>query len=258
MKKFLTLAAAAVMMLSASAETLDLYNGTKFDFYVPVNSQWYDSNGTITQTLYPAADLTAMVGKKINSMTFYTDENGCKMNGGLLNIYLGETELTAFSNAYVTEGLTLVGTATMTEYTADTALVTFTFSTPYEYKGGNLVLSAEVAEAGKYGMTYFMGVETSNYAGITEAYGGWYPRYFLPHTTFDYTGGDTPEPQGMRGDVDGNGEVAIRDVSALIDYLLSNDATGINLENANCNLDEEVSIGDVSKLIDYLLNNTWD
>ena len=62
----------------------------------------------------------------------------------------------------------------------------------------------------------------------------------------------------MRGDVDGNGEVAIRDVSALIDYLLSNDATGINLENANCNLDEEVSIGDVSKLIDYLLNNTWD
>lgn len=257
MKKFFTLAAAALMMLSASAETLDLYNGEKFDYYVPVNSQWYDSEGSITQTLYPAADLTAMVGKTINSMTFYTDETGCKMSDGLLNIYLGETELTAFNNAYVTEGLTLVGTATMTK-TTDATEITFTFTTPYEYQGGNLILSTEVAQAGGYGMTYFWGVETDNYAGITKAYGNWYPRYFLPHTTFDYGSGDTPEPQGLRGDVNDNHEVTIADVSALIDYLLSNDPTGINMENADCNLQDGITIADVSALIDYLLTNSWD
>ena len=61
----------------------------------------------------------------------------------------------------------------------------------------------------------------------------------------------------MRGDVNGDGEVAIGDVSALIDCLLTGDATGINLESANCNNDSEVSISDVSSLIDFLLNGTW-
>ena len=63
---------------------------------------------------------------------------------------------------------------------------------------------------------------------------------------------------GMRGDVDGNQEVGIADVSALIDYLLSGDASAINLQNANCNLDGEVGIADVSALIDYLLSGAWN
>ncbi len=66
------------------------------------------------------------------------------------------------------------------------------------------------------------------------------------------------EPQGLRGDVDNNQEVGIADVSALIDYLLSGDASAINLQNANCNLDGEVGIADVSALIDYLLSGTWN
>ena len=63
---------------------------------------------------------------------------------------------------------------------------------------------------------------------------------------------------GLRGDVDNNKEVGIADVSALIDYLLSGDASAINLQNANCNLDGEVGIADVSALIDYLLSGVWN
>ena len=63
---------------------------------------------------------------------------------------------------------------------------------------------------------------------------------------------------GLRGDVDNNKEVGIADVSALIDYLLSGDASAINLQNANCNLDGEVGIADVSALIDYLLSGAWN
>ena len=69
------------------------------------------------------------------------------------------------------------------------------------------------------------------------------------------------EPQGLRGDVDLSEEVTIADVSALIDYLLTGDATGISLQNADCDLSgngtPDVSIADVSALIDYLLNNAW-
>jgi hypothetical protein len=61
----------------------------------------------------------------------------------------------------------------------------------------------------------------------------------------------------MRGDVNKDKAVNIADVTALIDYLLSQDATGIDLEAANCNQDDAVNISDVTKLIDYLLSQTW-
>ncbi len=65
------------------------------------------------------------------------------------------------------------------------------------------------------------------------------------------------EPQGLRGDANGDGTVSIADVSVLIDYLLSKDESALNMANADCNLDQTVSIADVSALIDYLLAKTW-
>ena len=62
---------------------------------------------------------------------------------------------------------------------------------------------------------------------------------------------------GLRGDVNMDNNVSIADATALIDYLLSGDATGISLANADCNLDENVSIADVTALIDYLLSGAW-
>ena len=62
----------------------------------------------------------------------------------------------------------------------------------------------------------------------------------------------------IRGDVDGDGNVSIADVTALIDYLLSGDATGIDLTAANVDGDTSVSIADVTALIDYLLTGNWN
>jgi hypothetical protein len=62
---------------------------------------------------------------------------------------------------------------------------------------------------------------------------------------------------GLRGDVNGDNDVTIADVSALIDYLLTGDPTGVNLAAANCNGDSDVSIADVSALIDYLFTGNW-
>lgn len=62
----------------------------------------------------------------------------------------------------------------------------------------------------------------------------------------------------LMGDVDNNGDVSIADVTALIDYLLSGDTTGINLTAADCNRDGSITIGDVTALIDYLLSGNWE
>ena len=61
----------------------------------------------------------------------------------------------------------------------------------------------------------------------------------------------------LRGDVDEDGTVNIADVTALIDYLLSGNADGINLDNADCDQDSNINIADVTSLIDYLLSGTW-
>jgi len=51
--------------------------------------------------------------------------------------------------------------------------------------------------------------------------------------------------------------VKIGDVTALINYLLSGDASAINLLAADCDQNGEIKIGDVTALINYLLSGTW-
>ncbi len=101
---------------------------------------------------------------------------------------------------------------------------------------------------------YVLGITESGKLGFVKATGTAMPA----NKAWLETAGEFPwevPADVLRGDVNDDNEVSIKDVSALIDYLLSNDATGINLANADMNEDEEVSIKDVSALIDYLLNS---
>ena len=64
-------------------------------------------------------------------------------------------------------------------------------------------------------------------------------------------------PTFLRGDVNDDGAVTIADVAALADYLLSNDATDLNLDAADCDQNGSVGVNDVASLIDYILNGEW-
>ena len=64
-------------------------------------------------------------------------------------------------------------------------------------------------------------------------------------------------PKSIRGDVNDDGSVNIADVTSLIDYLLSSNASGANLSAADCNQDTSINIADVTALIDYLLSGNW-
>ena len=66
---------------------------------------------------------------------------------------------------------------------------------------------------------------------------------------------DEPEP-AMRGDVNGDGQVGITDVTELIDCLLSGNAP-VNPAGADVTLDGILSIDDVTTLIDFLLAGEW-
>ena len=85
---------------------------------------------------------------------------------------------------------------------------------------------------------------------------GDYARVCTPEQDGYFSSIDNLSPQCL-GDVNGNGTVSIADVSDLIDYILSRDASGINAANADCDRNGSISIGDISALIDYILNGTW-
>ena len=61
----------------------------------------------------------------------------------------------------------------------------------------------------------------------------------------------------IRGDVNGDFQVKINDVTALINFLLSHNGTGINLHGADANQSGGINISDVTALINYLLSGSW-
>ena len=61
----------------------------------------------------------------------------------------------------------------------------------------------------------------------------------------------------LRGDVNGDGKVNVTDVTLLLNYLMTDGATVIDLEAADCKIDGTCNISDVTTLINYVLNGTW-
>ncbi len=110
------------------------------------------------------------------------------------------------------------------------------------------------------------GYTMNMFSGCTSIVGGMGTTYDPDHINGEYARIDelprapgyfSTKPAFLRGDVNGDGNVTVADVTALIDYLLGGDASLINLGAADCNLDTTVTIADVTSLIDYLLSGSW-
>ena len=92
---------------------------------------------------------------------------------------------------------------------------------------------------------------------------GYHFLYGYQNNVLKYTNGNKFELPGggfTRGDVDNDGNVAIADVTTLIDHLLTgdyDDGDEFSSDAADCDLDGEIAIADVTTLIDYLLSGNW-
>ena len=65
-------------------------------------------------------------------------------------------------------------------------------------------------------------------------------------------------PAFIRGDVDGDGNVGIADVTALVDYILNGDEAEVNIAAADADQNGEIGISDVTALVDFLLSSAWE
>ena len=60
-----------------------------------------------------------------------------------------------------------------------------------------------------------------------------------------------------RGDVNGDDNVNISDVTDLINYLLGGTISGFNVNAADCDQGGSINISDVTALINFLLSGAW-
>ena len=173
-------------MTAMNAADITVFDGTQVSVYVPLPTASYNEGGTRGQVIYPASALEDMVGQPINGLTFYVNDEGCKMNGGTLRVSMREVENTAFSSKTFFSGLTTVA---MIEMTYGQHEIDIDFEDPYIYEGGNLLIDFYVKKAGEsgaYNFTYFYGLYQQEHTSLTTGDEGNEYREFIPKTTFYY------------------------------------------------------------------------
>lgn len=191
MKKFFILITVAALSLVARATELTVADGNDTNQYIPFRAAYFNYPPYFGQVIYPANQLTELVGKDITALTFYiANEGGNVMNGGELSFRLGVVDVSEFSTISpfrIPEGdLTLVGAMPMTP---GGNKIVVNLDTPFAYEGGNLALMVSVTQAGTVsGTGYFYGVNTNVPRSV---YGGnqYFGELFYPKTTFTYEEG---------------------------------------------------------------------
>lgn len=202
MKKFnLSLWQFAVVLLmswvgisQANADELTVFDGESVNTQTPFYAEWGDSPQK-HEFIMPATELAAMKDGKITNMQFYcTSEKSTPSFE--LKIFMKEVEQTSLTDFIGDEGATTVYEGTLT--IADSKW-SIELSTPYEYKGGNLLIGVYTTKVGNYTYLGFYGLKQelftalsgisysgTDYTSVNNVTGSF---QFLPKTTFTYEAG---------------------------------------------------------------------
>ena len=190
MKKIYILLAGMLMAAGMNAAVLTVADGTATNDRIPVRSDYADVVSH-SQILYPSAYIQDLKDRNIKSMTFYVSSQASKDITASYTVGLAivaDNHFTAdyYSN-YAFNGAT---TTTVYEGTinAYNATVTLTFSTPYTYEGGNLLVDIKTKSTGAYADASFAGITTSQVQCLGHTTFGASGESFLPKTEFEYDG----------------------------------------------------------------------
>ena len=181
------------------ADELTVYDGTDTNGYMPVYNDYGDAPQK-HEFIIPASELTAMKDGTISKMTFHSPKKSQTMNY-TARVFLKEVEQTTFTAFIGEENSTKVYEGSLA--TADYKME-ISFTTNYEYKGGNLLVGIYIEEPGTlYLSQYFYGVNQEEQTSIMGvAFGNNtfdniapsntnYTK-FLPKTTFTYEAASAP------------------------------------------------------------------
>lgn len=196
-----TLATALVMGWTASsacAAEMVVADGTATNEKCPVES--YNNDSYVHhQLIYPASLLEGLKGSTISALTFHVSTPASKTIDGVYNVSLAVVAEDHFDGGW--GGSYSYNDATLTAVyqgaiDGSQETVTLSFSTPFAYAEGNLLVDIQTETKGSnYADAYYAGMETeavqsvragNSFSMPTQPFGG---DAFLPKTTFTYTEG---------------------------------------------------------------------
>ncbi len=186
----------ATMRTAKAEETeLTVYDGNDTSGYVPVYGFYADAY-TKSQFIIPADDLATISGYSISKLTFYASQESVSWGEAQFEVYMGEVDYTAITQYEDWSTLTKV-MAEDSLSIADGKMVV-ELDTPYEYKGGNLLIGFIQTVNGAYitstwyGMTE-TGASVQGYSYSSLESVSCLQRNFIPKTTFTAVG-EPPAP----------------------------------------------------------------
>ncbi|MBQ9822220.1 MAG: hypothetical protein IJM58_08875 [Muribaculaceae bacterium] len=191
---------------------ITICDGTNTNDFLPIYG-FYNDDYQINQMIYPESLLADLVGKTLTSMTFYANAAlDANLSTTAWNVKLGTTNQTTFASSLsditrlVPDDVTTVAEGYV--ITSGINTMTITFTTPFTYNGGNLLVDFQSTAEGQYKATTFYGVNQSTYTGYnsyrssnsTPNQNGHYSsggvRQFLPKVTFTFENNNkTPKPE---------------------------------------------------------------
>lgn len=179
------LLALLVPWAAMAQETLTVHDGTTTNSYVPVYGYYADAY-LKCEMVYPATELSTMADGTITSMTFYATSPATAAWTGTWQVSVAEIDTTAIS-AFTGPGTVVYeGALDGTQSTME-----ITFSTPYTYNGGNLLVCVYQTATGNYKSITWAGesvngasVQGYSYTSLDAVSPT--QRNFLPKTTFGY------------------------------------------------------------------------
>ena len=166
-----------------NAITTTINDGTTMNKYVPFNGNYADTQGTMSQFIIPASSLTAMQGRMITDMTFYTSTATKDFVNARFDVYMAETSAITFDAATFEWGDMEKVAASATVNIAD-GKMTITLDNGFEYSGDNLKIGFNLVATGGYTATSWYGIAVENAAIKYYNGGGATIEYFLPKITF--------------------------------------------------------------------------
>ena len=156
-------------------------NGTTTNSYIPVYGTWLDAD-QINYIIYPDTMLTALIGKQITSLTFYSSTASQPWTS-VATVKMGQTSLTELTTS------TVVPSPATTVFQGTLVLsgnqMVWNFSTPYTYMGGNLLIEVSTI-AGEDYYAYFYGVVRTATSRRTYNITNTAVQNFVPKTKFSY------------------------------------------------------------------------
>ncbi len=171
--------------------SITICDGTNRNQYIPIHGNVMNANINSRrefQFIYSKETLGLREGDEIKSLTFYSyNDISTNLTNGQIKISLGETTSTTLSELITNVTLTAVYTGSIP---TGVQVATFTFTTPYTYRGGNLLVDIlRTQPSNNQGNVSWLGVNQSTYTGYVYVQNGTSRNVaFLPKATFEVEG----------------------------------------------------------------------